>query len=61
MSSVLFDLNLPIDEDEARNANDDSSSSPDNVDGSIENLLRSVDGSVSFKPFDFGKLCEDVL
>jgi hypothetical protein len=60
-SSVPFDLNLPIDEDEARDADDDSSSSSGNADGSIENLLRSVDGSVSFKPFDFGKLCEDVL
>jgi hypothetical protein len=60
-SSVPFDLNLPIDEDEAHDVDDDSSCSSSNADGSIENLLRSVDGSVSFKPFDFGKLCEDML
>jgi hypothetical protein len=61
MSSVSLDLNLPIDEDEACDADDDSSSSSGNVDGSIENLLCSIDGSVSFKSFDFGKLCEDML
>lgn len=63
-SSVPFDLNLPGDEGEAHDADDDSSShdnSSGNPDGSIENLLRLVDESISFKTFDFGKLCEDML
>ncbi|KAK3135938.1 hypothetical protein QOZ80_5BG0425550 [Eleusine coracana subsp. coracana] len=63
-SSVPFDLNLPVDEGEDHDADDDSSSndnSSGNPDGSVENLLHSVDESISFKPFDFGKLCEDML
>ncbi|KAK3118185.1 hypothetical protein QOZ80_9BG0695450 [Eleusine coracana subsp. coracana] len=63
-SSVPFDLNLPVDEGEGLDADDDNSSQDNSFgspDGSIENLLRSVDESISFKPFDFGKLCEDIL
>ncbi|XP_062203644.1 protein DWARF 53-like [Phragmites australis] len=62
-SSVPFDLNLPVDEaephdDSSSSSHDNSSSNPD---GSVENLLRSVDESINFKPFDFGKLAEDML
>jgi len=64
-SSVPFDLNLPGDEAEAHDGDDDSSSSHENSsgdpEGSVGNLLRSVDESINFKPFDFGKLCEDIL
>ncbi|TVU27528.1 hypothetical protein EJB05_30147 [Eragrostis curvula] len=63
-SSVPFDLNLPVDEDAAHDADDDSSShdnSSGSPDGSVESLLHSVDESIDFKPFDFGKLCEDML
>ncbi|XP_062202902.1 protein DWARF 53-like [Phragmites australis] len=65
-SSVPFDLNLPFNEAESHgDDDDDDSSSHDNSsgnpDGSVENLLRSVDESINFKPFDFGKLCEDML
>ncbi|GJN07213.1 hypothetical protein PR202_ga25025 [Eleusine coracana subsp. coracana] len=63
-SSVPFDLNLPVDEGAGLDADEDSSSQDNSFgspDGSIENLLRSVDESISFKPFDFGKLCEDIL
>uniref|UniRef100_A0A0A9F8W2 SMAX1-like AAA+ ATPase lid domain-containing protein n=1 Tax=Arundo donax TaxID=35708 RepID=A0A0A9F8W2_ARUDO len=63
-SSVPFDLNLPVDEAEHFDADGESSShdnSSGNPDGSVENLLRSVDESINFKPFDFGKLCEDML
>ncbi|KAL6905970.1 hypothetical protein ACP4OV_003571 [Aristida adscensionis] len=63
-SSAPFDLNLPVDEAESHDADDDNSShdnSCSDPDGSIDNLLHSVDDSVNFKPFDFGKLSEDVL
>jgi hypothetical protein len=64
-SSVPFDLNLPGDEAEAHGGDEDSSSSHENSsgdpEGSVGNLLRSVDESINFKPFDFGKLCEDIL
>ncbi|KAJ1273669.1 hypothetical protein BS78_05G002600 [Paspalum vaginatum] len=63
-SSVPFDLNLPVDEAEAHDADDDSSShenSSGDPEGSVDSLLRSVDESINFKPFDFGKLCEDIL
>ncbi|CAN6335324.1 unnamed protein product [Urochloa humidicola] len=64
-SSVPFDLNLPVDETEAHDGDDDSSSSHDNSsgnpDGSVDNLLCSVDESINFKPVDFGKLCEELL
>jgi hypothetical protein len=58
-------LNLPGDEAEVQDGDDDSSSSHGNSsgdpEGSVGNLLRSVDESINFKPFDFGKLCEDIL
>ncbi|RCV36692.1 hypothetical protein SETIT_8G002600v2 [Setaria italica] len=64
-SSVPFDLNLPVDEAETHDGGDDSSSSHENSsgdpDGSVDNLLRSVDESINFKPVDFGKLCEELL
>ncbi|CAN6327544.1 unnamed protein product [Urochloa humidicola] len=64
-SSVPFDLNLPVNEAEAHDGNDDCSSSHDNSsgnpDGSVGNLLCSVDESINFKPVDFGKLCEELL
>ena len=64
-SSIPFDLNLPGDEAEAQDGDDDSSSSHENSsgdpEGSVGSLLRSVDESINFKPFDFGKLCEDIL
>lgn len=67
-SSVPFDLNLPVDEADAHDGDDDSSSSSSshenssvNPDGSVENLLRSVDESINFKPINFGKLCEQLL
>ncbi|KAL6870565.1 hypothetical protein ACP4OV_014413 [Aristida adscensionis] len=62
-SSVPFDLNLPLDEAELQDADDDTNSheNSSDPDGSVENLLRSVDKSINFKPFDFGKLCEDML
>ncbi|KAJ1264441.1 hypothetical protein BS78_08G001300 [Paspalum vaginatum] len=63
-SSVPFDLNLPVDEAEAHDADDDSTShenSSGDPEGSVDSLLRSVDKSINFKPFDFGKLCEDIL
>ncbi|CAL4989919.1 unnamed protein product [Urochloa decumbens] len=64
-SSVPFDLNLPVDEAEAHDGDEDRSSSHENSsgnpDGSVDNLLRSVDESINFKPVDFGKLCEELL
>uniref|UniRef100_A0A0E0MIN0 Clp R domain-containing protein n=1 Tax=Oryza punctata TaxID=4537 RepID=A0A0E0MIN0_ORYPU len=63
-SSVPFDLNLPVDEDEPLDADDDSSShenSYGNTEKSIDALLHSVDGSINFKPFDFDKLADDML
>jgi len=66
-SSIPFDLNLPVDEAEADDGDDNSSSSSShdyssgNPDGSVDNLLRSVDESINFKPIDFGKLCEELL
>ncbi|KAL6640647.1 hypothetical protein ACP70R_021770 [Stipagrostis hirtigluma subsp. patula] len=63
-SSVPFDLNLPVDEAEPHDTDDDSSShdnSSGDPDGSVDNLLRSVDESINFKPFDFDKLCEEIL
>ncbi|XP_066355432.1 protein DWARF 53-LIKE-like isoform X3 [Miscanthus floridulus] len=64
-SSAPFDLNLPGDEAEVHDGDDDSSSSHENSsgdpEGSVGNLLRSVDESINFKPFDFGKLCEDMV
>ncbi|RLM58386.1 uncharacterized protein C2845_PM18G13450 [Panicum miliaceum] len=62
-SSVPFDLNLPVDEAEAHDGDDDSSHeySSGNPDGSVDNLLRSVDESINFKPIDFGKLCEELV
>jgi len=62
--SIPFDLKLPVDESEAHDADDDSSShenSSGDPEGSVDSLLRSVDKSINFKPFDFGKLCEDIL
>lgn len=63
-SSIPFDLNLPGDDEEAHDDGDEdkSSGSHENyLEGSVGNLLRWVDGSINFKPFDFGKLCEDIL
>ncbi|KAM0920408.1 hypothetical protein ACQ4PT_007511 [Festuca glaucescens] len=65
-SSVPFDLNLPVDEDGSNGADgDDSSNSNDNSsgnpEGSIDGLLCLVDGAVEFKPFDFGKLANNIL
>ncbi|CAD6269212.1 unnamed protein product [Miscanthus lutarioriparius] len=64
-SSIPFDLNLPGNEAEDEDGDDDSSSSHENSsgdpEGSVGSLLRSVDESINFKPFDFGKLCEDIL
>jgi hypothetical protein len=63
-SSVPFDLNLPIDEDESNNA-DDHSGSNDNSCGSpersIDSLLCLADGSIDFKPFDFDKVADYML
>jgi hypothetical protein len=66
-SSVPFDLNLPVEEAETHDGDDDSSSSSNHEnssgdpDGSVDNLLRSVDESINFKAVDFGKLCEELL
>jgi hypothetical protein len=69
-SSVPFDLNLPVGEAETHDGDDDSSSSSSSSnhenssgdpDGSVDNLLRSVDESINFKGVDFGKLCEELL
>uniref|UniRef100_A0A0D9XN63 ATPase AAA-type core domain-containing protein n=1 Tax=Leersia perrieri TaxID=77586 RepID=A0A0D9XN63_9ORYZ len=63
-SSVSFDLNLPVDEDEPHDSDDDSSShenSYGNAEKSIDALLHSVDGSINFQPFDFDKLADDML
>ncbi|KAF0889657.1 hypothetical protein E2562_030138 [Oryza meyeriana var. granulata] len=63
-SSVPFDLNLPVDEDEPHDADDDSSShenSYGNKEKSIDTLFHLVDESVNFKPFDFDKLADDML
>jgi hypothetical protein len=63
-SSVPFDLNLPIDEDESNNV-DDHSGSNDNSCGSpersIDSLLCLADGSIDFKPFDFDKVADYML
>uniref|UniRef100_A0ACD5YBG8 Uncharacterized protein n=1 Tax=Avena sativa TaxID=4498 RepID=A0ACD5YBG8_AVESA len=65
-SSVPFDLNLPVGEDESNDADGDgSSSSNDNSSGSpersMDNLLCLVDGAVEFEAFDFGKLASNIL
>ncbi|CAM0950551.1 unnamed protein product [Alopecurus aequalis] len=58
-SSVPFDLNLPVGEDGFNDADGDDSSSNDRI--SISSLLSLVDGAVEFKPFDFGKLANNIL